>query len=386
MPEEKGKPLRILYATIFLTSTSFGAATFLLPVYAEELGASYVALGAIGAAGSAAYMAMTLVSGALLDRFNRVTLYLVFAAFGAVAVLMFYAARRVDDLVVLRGLMGIASATFWVTASTLVADISSPEALTRSIGRYNISWITGFITGPFLGGLISDALGFQVLFVILAGLIAISFAVAWMGLKHLVLPGDRPVRQGFDPYALKRLYAAYLILLPYGIVLGVYMSILPGHMRTLGITPSVIGFLLTMTNSVRGVGFVYVERFVEWGEERSLALASCLMCAAFLIVAFSKSTPSLLVPLALIGLSGGIITPVIQNAIVRRSPRQTLGTVMGVHESVYGVGMCIGPMVGGAVAEAFQPATMYLSLSTLSLVILPLSRRLGTEARQTPAK
>ena len=379
MLEERGEPLHILYATIFFTSTSLGAVSFLLPVYAEELGASYVTLGFIGTIGSATYMVMTLISGALLDRFDRVRLYLVFSAFGAAVVLLFCAAKRVSDLMALRGLLGVVSAMFFPTASTLVADISHLEALTRSIGRYNMSWMAGFIAGPFFGGLISDLLGFRVLFVIMAALIAASVTFIWVGLVTKVSSVDRPVSRGFDPSALKGLYSAYLTILPYGVILGVYMSILPGQMRALGITPFVIGLLLTMTNIMRGLGFLNVERFISWGERRSLSLASCLMGAALLTIAFSKNTLGFLAPLAMFGLSGGIITPIIQNAIAHRSPRHALGTVMGVHESVYGVGMCVGPMVGGVVAETFQPATMYMSLAALSLLILPLSHRLGGE-------
>lgn len=384
MTRDRARLLRLLYASIFLTSTSFGAVTFLLPAYAEELGASYVALGFIGAVGSATYMAMTLVSGVLLDRFDRVRLYIVFSAFGAAGVLLFYFVTCVSDLVSLRGLLGIVSATFWVTAGTLLADLSPPEALTRSIGRYNMSWIAGFIAGPSLGGLVSDALGFPALFVTMAAVAAASVTIIWAGLMSKVEPVDRPVRRGFNTSALKGLYIAYLTLLPYSVVLGVYMSILPGHMRALGIAASVIGLLFTMTNGVRGLGFIYVERFVEWGERKSLALASCLMVAALTIMALSRSAPAFLVPLALFGLSGGIITPIIQNAIIRRSPRHTLGTVMGVHESVYGVGMCFGPLVGGAIAEAFQPTTLYLLLAVLSLVILPLSHGLGDETHLKP--
>jgi len=376
MREGGARLLRFLYATIFLTSTGFGAAIFLLPVYAEELGASYGALGVMGAVGSAAYMVMTPVSGALLDRFERMRLYLIFSSFGVAVLLLFYAARCVSDLIALRGLLGVISAMFWVTASTLVADISPPEALTRSIGRYNVSWISGFIAGPFLGGIISDALGFRVLFVISAGLAAASVAVVWTGLMSQVTSGDGPVARRFDLSALRGLYVAYLTILPYGVVLGVYMSILPGHMKALDINPSVIGLILTLTSGVRGLVFIYAERFVAWGERRSLALASCLMGAALFLLSFSRGTPGFIVPLAMFGLSGGVITPVILSNIARRSPRHAFGTAMGVHELMYGLGMFIGPMVGGAVAEAFQPATLYLCLAALSLVILPLSRRL----------
>lgn len=45
MEGRREKPLRVLYLTIFLTSTGFGTATFLLPVFAQRLGASYIDLG-----------------------------------------------------------------------------------------------------------------------------------------------------------------------------------------------------------------------------------------------------------------------------------------------------------------------------------------------------
>ncbi|MFQ6052692.1 MAG: MFS transporter, partial [Candidatus Bathyarchaeia archaeon] len=337
-----------LYATIIVTSSSFGAATFLLPVYAEELGAYYAALGVIGAAGSATYMVATLIAGALLDRFDRVRLYLVFSFFGAAAVLLFCTAARVVDLVVLRGLLGVVSAMFFVTASTLVADISPREGLTKSLGRYNLSWIAGFIAGPFVGGLIADAYGFPALFIVSAVLILVSSIVIWRSLLSWEGSGQMPSRRwGLDLSALRGLFIVYLTLIPFSVILGIYMSIIPGHLRGLGVTPSLIGLLL---------------------------LSSCLMSVSLLIFAFTKATSGFFLPLALFGLSGGILTPVIQHIIARRSPRRALGTAMGLHESVYGVGMCIGPLVGGAIAEAFQPATLYLSLAALSLVILPLAR------------
>lgn len=373
MAQERDGLLRLLYVTIFLISTSFGAATFLLPVYAAELGASYVALGSMGAIGAGIYMVMTLVSGFLLDMFDRGRLYLVFSVAGAGVVLLFSAATSVRDLMMLRGLLGVVSAMFFPTANTLVADLSPLEVLTRSIGRYNLSWIAGFIAGPFLGGLISEHFGFPILFVIMAILIAVSCPVIWKGLVVKARAGNVSVRQGFDASALKGLWATYLMILPYGAALGVYMSILPGQMRALGIVPSVIGLMLTMTNGMRGVGFFNVERFVDWGERRSLRLASCLMCAALLILAFSRTIPSFIIPLVMFGLSGGILTPLIQNTIARSSPRHVLGMAMALNESMYGATMFIGPLVGGILAEVFQPTTLYLSLAGLSLAILPLS-------------
>jgi len=67
------------------------------------------------------------------------------------------------------------------------------------------------------------------------------------------------------------------------------------------------------------------------------------------------------------------------NLISGKCDRGSLGTAMGVHEGTYGVGMCLGPLVGGVVADAYSPQTLYLALSALSLTIIPLIRHATRE-------
>ena len=125
MPEvDRGSLLRVLYLSIFLTSTGLGTSTFLLPVYAETLGATYLDLGRIGAAGNLVYFLGTLVTGFLLERYERVSLYLVFTLGGAATIFLFSFADSIPLITLMRLLLGLFSAAFWVTASTLTAASS----------------------------------------------------------------------------------------------------------------------------------------------------------------------------------------------------------------------------------------------------------------------
>ena len=65
MSEDRLRHLRVLYATIFLSATGLGTTTFLLPVYATSIGASYVDLGLLGAVGNIVYTVFTLTTGLL---------------------------------------------------------------------------------------------------------------------------------------------------------------------------------------------------------------------------------------------------------------------------------------------------------------------------------
>ena len=158
---ERKSILRVLYVTIFITATGLGTTTFLLPVYAETLGASYTDLGLIGAVGNIVYTALTLICGYVLDRYEKVSLYLVFTGIGMVTMALFAFVSNIPQILIVRALLGLASATFWVAASTLTAQVSPTEELTQSLGRYNLAWIAGFTVGPYVGGLVSSAYGYE---------------------------------------------------------------------------------------------------------------------------------------------------------------------------------------------------------------------------------
>lgn len=376
MSDDRLRHLRVLYATIFLSATGLGTTTFLLPVYAASIGASYVDLGLLGAVGNIVYTVFTLMTGFLLDRFERLRLYTLYAFMGALILGFFTLADDLPRLVFARALMGVASASFWVSASTLTADISPPERLTQSMGRYNLSWITGFAIGPYLGGLVSSNFGFNTLFLCTASLMVASGLLSQLMLRPRLSLRNRSGSEGFSLAPFRRLSAAYLTLLPFTMVLGIYMAIVPGHLSLEGLTASTVGLLVTMTNVARGLTFVNVERFVSWGARRSVALASALLVSGMLVFSYSTGLAGYASALALYGVAAGIMTPVVLDYIAKRCEPGSLGAAMGLHEGVYGVGMFIGPIAGGGLAEVYGPQILYRALAALSVAVLPLSRRL----------
>jgi len=377
MEKPNDRLLGSMYLTNFLSSLAFGTIIYLLPVYAEGLGASYYDLGVIGGVGNAVYTVSTLVTGFLLDMFDRARFYAVSCILGVASILLFLQTTDVTEITLVRGLLGGVSAAFWVATSTIIADASPPERLTRSMARYNLSWMTAFVVGPFLGGIISEVLGFPFLFVAASAINLVSFVIisAFIRPRYTRRKGSGDLRVSLQ--ALKDLSYVYAALIPYAFILGVYMAILPGHLKTLGIATAMVGLLITVSNGFRGLGFLFAERFVAWGVKKSLALSSALLFTALLLVAFSRGAVSFLIPMILLGFAGGMITPVILDCVANGTRPDALGAALGTHEAIYGLGMCLGPVAGGAFAEAIQPTALYLALAVLSLLILPVSHSIG---------
>ncbi len=372
--------LYVLYFTVFLNSISLGTSNFLLPVYAETLGASYSDLGRMGAVGNIAYLIITLATGYLLDRYERVELYSLFTLFGAISVAFFAYTNTIFQVILVRGLLGVFSATFWVTASTLTADLAPPELLTRSMGRYNLAWIMGFALGPLGGGFIINSFGYDVFFYSLSGLMLFSLLIILLKIKGKISLKGKQDKATSTSESLRKVTFAYITLIPFTLVLGIYMAIMPGHMKVVGLSSASIGTLIAMTNGVRGLSFFNVERYVRWGSRKSLYSAALFIFSSMFLVRNAVSIMEFAVPLVLYGIGAGIITPVILDFITRRMPKSALGAAMGMHEGVYGLGMCFGPLFGGNLADVYGAQTLYLILAIVALTLIPLSWRMTSES------
>jgi DHA1 family multidrug resistance protein-like MFS transporter/DHA1 family quinolone resistance protein-like MFS transporter len=368
---ERRRILKVLYVTIFLTSTGLGTTTFLLPVYAETLGATYTQLGLIGAIGNVVYTILTLICGYMLDRYEKVNLYLVFTIIGALTMLLFTFSNTITQIITVRSILGLSAATFWVAASTLTAQISPKNELTVSLGRYNLAWIAGFTVGPYTGGVISNIYGFKVFFISQASMILFSIVLILTRIKGKITLLNASSHKRISIIELKPLTLSYLTLIPFTLVLGIYMAIIPGHMKVVGLTASLIGLLFTVTNGVRGLVFMNVEKLVKWGTWKSVLTASLFITTSMFLVRNANNATTFGLPLVFYGLGSGIMTPVVLDFISKRTPERLRGTAMGVHEGIYGVGMCLGPLTGGYIADNYSTFTLYSILVGVALLILP---------------
>jgi predicted MFS family arabinose efflux permease len=73
------------------------------------------------------------------------------------------------------------------TAVTLVADMVPEEGRGKAMGIYNMTWNTGWIVGPSLGGIFSDHIGFMPTFLMCTGLTAAGILMA-----VFLIPGKLP--------------------------------------------------------------------------------------------------------------------------------------------------------------------------------------------------
>lgn len=367
--------LRLLYLSVFLVATAIGTPMMLASVQVERLGATLLDIGLMGTASAVAYTVTTLIAGALLDRFEKVRLYLAFNVFtaGCLAYLVF--SRDVGQIFIARVLIGFSGGAFWAAAGAVTADIVPPDLLTQAIGRYNLSWILGFVIGPFAGGWVADTYGYPFLWTLLTGVMVVALMVNGAMVPKIRLETESK-KIKFDVSAVASLKWAYITMIPYALGLGIYFYILPGYMAEKGLTATAIGFLLALDSAVKGVGFYYSEKIEGIGMKKGMLVGSIGLAISLAGVAYATTELGFLGPLILFGAANGIIEPIIMNFIAHGSPRGSLGATLSFYEFMYGAFTCVSPVVAGYLSQLYPVSTTYVALGLITLLIIPFSSKL----------
>jgi MFS transporter, DHA1 family, multidrug resistance protein len=257
----------------------------------------------------------------------------------------------------------------------VTADLAPPELLTHAIGRYNLSWILGFVIGPLVGGWVADSYGYSTLWALLTGVMLLALVVNGMMLPKIRLESQSDVIK-FDFSAIGSLKWAYITMIPYALGLGIYFYILPGYMAEKGISATIIGILLALDSAIKGVGFYYSERVVGAGMKKGMLIGSIGLAISLIGVAYASSAIDFLWPLILFGAANGIIEPLIANYIAHGSPRGSLGATMSFYEFMYGAFTCVSPIAAGYISQLYPVSATYVGLGLVTLLIIPTSARL----------
>jgi MFS family permease len=375
--------LRRIHLSVFAASIGI-AYVYLIPAFAEELGAGYLDLGLIGTVRSLPYTFLPVIAGYLGDRFGRRRLYLLSVFAVGSATLLLAATGTIEGILAVQVLLGIGLSLFWPISEALVSEISSVHDRASAIGIYAVAWGAGFLIGPFVGGIIAEVAGFQSTFFVAGVLILITGGVSvasirgeqrWYGTRKRI--SARPSWK-----VISAVLPMLLVQVPYAIVLAFVVSIFPGYAIESGLTPSEVGLLLSGFGFARTTVFSLSGRLGRIGEKKSIGFAFLGMMPVLLLMPFNRSLIGLLVSSCLIGALIGIIYPQTVSYVSKRSPPENLGFAIGAYEAIFGIGFASGPILSGSIAQAAGPDFALFVLAVVALSGIPVL----TFSRRGPAK
>lgn len=351
-------PLGIVFTTVVIDLIGFGLVLPILPLWAEQVGASPVQIGILTASYAVAQLVFAPVWGRLSDRHGRRPVILISLAGSAVAALVIGLAGTLIVLLVARVLQGIAGASY-AAAQAYVADITSPEDRARGMGLIGAAFGLGFVLGPAIGAVFS-AIDQRLPFLVASGLAAVNLLIAAKRLPESRRPDHAtaaPVpRLAVVRRALSSRELAPLVWLSFVATfafVGMEATFALFGERRFSYDPVQMGLLFTFIGVMAVVSQGYlVGRVVErWGESRVMIAGLVGTGAGLALMAASYHLVVLLPALALLAVASGLVFSTTTALISLAVGGHEQGMVLGLSASVGSAARIAGPLVATALFQ-----------------------------------
>jgi MFS family permease len=298
-------------------------------------------------------------------------------------------AGGVDGLIVGRAITGLAAGT-WVPLVVSFSGLYPPHEAVRATALLTMIGSVGRILATAATGSLNEMGGYPLAFQLAAGaavLAACFFLPTREGYRR---PHQQPSLLGVGSLITRSdvLLPALLAALSQYANWATTFGFMPILAKQLGGTDVTQSMLVSMHVGVVITGNLVATAVVNRvGLQRLVYLSFVLLSVGIGGAALTTALPPLFVSQFCIGLSMGIIYPVLMGMSIRHVADTKRTTAMGLHQAVYAVGMFGGPWVSGWLADVIgiRPTfgvTAFLCLALGTLLNRRLTLRRKAERTQ----
>jgi len=366
------KAFAFLALPIFSSMLGVGIVAPLLPLYAENLGATGVWIGIIFAGFSISRAIVMPIAGRLSDRSGRKLFLCIGLLTYSIISLGYIWANSVSQLTLVRFIHGAAGGMIIPIAQAYVGDISPEGKEGTWMGAFNAAFFTGFGCGPLMGGVLTDHFGMNVAFSTMGGLNLLAFLIV-----ALFLPEVKQRKMSASPSLSFREMSAsgmvrglFSFRLAFSLGRGTFAAFLPIFAGIyIGLSPTLIGVLIAVNILLMSLLLTYSGKIADRFNRRVLVIIGSFTNIAYLaLVPVGSNFWQLLGICALGGLGGAIALPAASALTVEEGRKFGMGSTMAIFGMAFSAGMAIGPLLSGAIADLANINSVFYFGASMGLV------------------
>ncbi|WP_249138773.1 MFS transporter [Phycicoccus avicenniae] len=384
----------VLIASAFVIALGFGLITPVLPQFAQSFGVGATASSIVVSAFAFMRLCFAPAGGRLIARLGERPIYLSGLVIVALSTGATAFAGSYWQLLVFRGLGGIGSVMFTVSAMALIVRLAPPSVRARVSSVYASAFLIGGVGGPAVGGLLGG-LGLRVPFIVYAVALLLAATIVFVFLKDASLrpkPGDPvlPVMTVRDGWADSAYRAAVASGFTNGWAnFGVRNAILPLFAAAVIVDSSldqstretqqalVAGAALAVFAAGNAVGLTFAGRTSDKVGRKPYVIGGLVVSGvATAATGLATNLPTLIVLSVVAGLGAGSLNPAQQAALADIVGRERNGgPALAAFQMSMDTGAIIGPVVAGMLVDrgSYSLAFALTGLITV-LAVLPWLR------------
>lgn len=388
-------PFGALFAAALAFFTAGGIVLPAATRFADgPLGADAVGVGIGLGVFSIAALAMRPVVGWAADRFGRRPLLLGGGALTVVALAAHLIADSLAAFIVVRSVLGIGEAFFFVAAVAAISDIAPPARRGEAINLGSLSVYLGLAAGPFIGETVLAAAGFDAVWLV-AGVIAgiataLSFLVPETAPAVLAAAARAAAGVADSPRPRGRLFHSAGILPGFLILTGTFgmagfFAFVPLHASEVGLDGA--GIPLAMyALIVVALRIIFAKLPDQVGAASLSGAALAVTSIGLALIGLLPGIGGLLVGTAVF--AGGIafMVPALIAVAVARVDETERGSVVGTSSAFLDLSFGLAPATLGLVADARGfPVTFLVSAAVAGIGMGVIVARRSSLTKASPA-
>ncbi|MBB2997401.1 MFS transporter [Paeniglutamicibacter cryotolerans] len=359
------REIRVLIAAAFVIAIGFGLIAPILPQFATSFNVGVAAASVIVSIFAFTRLLFAPVSGKLTEKLGEPTVYVTGVMTVAASTILCGFAQDYAQLLLFRGLGGLGSTMFTVSAMALIARLSPPEIRGRIAGFYAGAFLLGNVAGPVLGSLMIG-LGYRIPFFIYGGALVVASAIVFFSLaasksSRLANEASRVAHNKAAAVSLAEAFSftTFRAALVSGfangwMAFGIRMSLIPLFaVAAFKDGAELAGLALAIFAVGNGAALTISGRFTDkHGRRLPVMLGLIVASVATALLGWADNVPLFIALSVIAGAGTGFMGPAQQAAIADIVGQgRNGGKVLASFQMATDFGSIIGPLLAGMIAD-----------------------------------
>ena len=384
------RALQALLVSIFVAMLGLGIVGPIMPLYAENLGATFTQIGLLSSAWSIARFVFSAPAGRLSDTVSRKKVIMGGLLAYAIVSLLYVFAWNFNSLLTFRFLHGIGSAATMPVAMAYAAELAPKGQEGKYMGTLNLAMFGGMGLGPLIGGSLTDLFSLEAPFYVMCAMTAFSLILVMVFLpeaKSNIERSNKP-RPSFRKVLSNRLLLATFVFrtvnaLGRGAIMGFLTIFMTTAIADGGMALSVTaaGWVLSIGQLSNAVMQQPCGKLADrYNKIKLIIFGGTISAIGMALFPFTKTFIHILGARLLFSLGSALMTPALGAIAAIEGREYGVGTTMSVLQSAMSLGMMGGPLLSGILADMFSLKPIFYlgsGISFLGLIIFLILRPRG---------
>lgn len=393
------REVALLSVVAFCVALGFGIVAPALPVFATSFGVNATQASSVISVFALLRLIGAIPAGWLINRFGERRVLATGLSIVALSSALAGLSTTFMQLLLLRGVGGLGSAMFSVSAMALLLHSVGAEQRGRAAGAFQGGFLLGGVAGPAVGGLVTG-ISIRAPFFVYAATLAAAVAVVVASMPAgqaerqpapdpllaepafassptgIVVPAGSPAETGAGSLLQALRQRPYLTALTINLgngftSFGLRSAIVPLFVvYALHLSPSWTGYGLLASALAQALLLLPAGRMADTrGRRPALLLGTAATAGGFLVLAATGSIPVFLLAMGILGVGSAFLGSAPAALVGDISGGRRSGPIVATYQMTSDVGAIAGPLVAGYILDSTGSYTIGFAIGAAVVAV-----------------